>query len=224
MSDTSSSNRSLPNIASDYSSVPDSQSMDTGRLIHRANAGDFAAFDELIFHVSSRLCAIVHRMFANYPHVRRWEETDDVLQEVLVRLQRALKQVKPDSVGHFFGLAATIVRRTLIDLARHYYGVYGMGTKHKSAELVEGRADAVVPEDLRFAESSMDLEDWTAFHEAIERLPHVEKETFSLQWYAGLTQRQIGDLLGISERTVIRRMNRARILLSDQLADHESKT
>ncbi|MEO8270297.1 MAG: sigma-70 family RNA polymerase sigma factor [Aureliella sp.] len=198
-----------------------SQTQYTQRLVELAQGNDPAAFDALIHHVSSRLCAITHRMLATYPQVRRWEQTDDVLQELLLRLNRSLREVRPQSVAAFFGLAMTQLRRTLIDLSRHYNGVYGLGTKHEStaAEKLDGHADEG---DLQFSKPILALDDWTAFHEAIDRLPAVERETFSLKWYAGLTQQQISELLDLSERTVIRRLISARTLLSGWLANHET--
>ena len=190
----------------------------TEELVRKANLGEPNAFDSLIEHVAGRLCALTHKMLDRYPQVRRWEETDDVLQEALVRLHRALTEVKPDSVGRFFGLASTLVRRTLIDLSRHYYGVYGMGAKHKSA-VMQGNSESG---DMLDYFASMDppdsLEAWTAFHHAIENLPQTEKEAFSLVWYGGLTQKQVSEVLKVSERTVIRRMNRARLCLNGLLA------
>lgn len=185
----------------------------------RANQGDTSAFDDLIVHVSSRLLAIAHRMISKYPHVRRWEETDDVLQESLLRLHRALKEVQPDSAAGFFGLAATLLRRTLIDLSRHYYGVYGLGARHHSGPNTTPQDVEAACEQLGQADPLNDLEDWTAFHEAIERLPRKEREVFGLLWYAGLTQLQAAEVLGVSQRTVIRRMNRARLLLNEMLSD-----
>ncbi len=192
---------------------------DTAILVAKANAGDESAFDELIAHVSRRLCAIAHRMLDKYPHVRRWEQTDDVLQEALIRLHRSLSEVSPGSVGKFFGLATTLLRRTLIDLSRHYYGVYGLGARHKSRGFNRGQSSDQFNEVA--AEVSDHLEDWSEFHRAVEQLPTVEKESFCLRWYGGLTQRQISEVLQISERTVIRRLNRARISLHDMLAEHQ---
>ena len=203
-----------------HSQLSFSHLLDTGRLVELAHGTDPAAFDALIHHVSRRLCALAHRMLANYPQVKRWEQTDDVLQEVLLRLNRSLREVKPQSTAGFFGLAITQLRLTLIDLARHYYVVYGLGAKHESA-LGSDRGNEP-QHNLRFAQPILELDDWTAFHEAIDRLPETEREVFSLKWYAGLTQRQIGDLLGLSERTVIRRLISARTLLSGWLADHET--
>lgn len=222
MAENSATNRnSIEPDGVSHGHLPYSETQDTQRLVELAQGNDPEAFDALIHHVSGRLCAITHRMLATYPQVRRWEQTDDVLQEVLLRLNRSLREVRPQSVAAFFGLAMTQLRRTLIDLSRHYTGVYGLGTKHDStaAEKLDSHA---ATGNLRFDKPILALDDWTAFHEAIDRLPALERETFSLKWYAGLTQRQIGELMDLSERTVIRRLISARTLLSGWLADHET--
>ena len=90
-------------------------------LLERANAADEGAFDQLAIQSTERLRGLTRRMLKRYPHLRRWEETDDIFQAALIRLHRSLTEVKPDSRRAFFGLAITQIRRTLIDLARHGY-------------------------------------------------------------------------------------------------------
>ncbi|MCA9129641.1 MAG: sigma-70 family RNA polymerase sigma factor [Planctomycetales bacterium] len=190
----------------------------TELLIERATQGERQAFDELILHVSGRLCEIAHGMLARYPRVRRWEETDDIMQDALLKLHRSLSVVQPKSAAEFFGLAATQLRRILIDLSRHYYGVYGAGTRHHSDHGGTLEIPAAL-ESVANSECPDSLDEWTSFHQAIEQLSDPEKETFSMMWYSGLTQRQIAQLSGISERTVIRRLNRARLSLHEKLHD-----
>ena len=56
-------------------------------------------------------------MLRDYPALRRWVETGDVLQSSLVRLMRALETLKVESPRHFLALSALQIRRELIDLA-----------------------------------------------------------------------------------------------------------
>ena len=74
--------------------------------------------------------ALARAMLRRYPHVRRWEETDDLLQAALMRLHRSLAEVQPEGVPHFDNLAAAQIRRELIDLARSYHGPEGLGANH----------------------------------------------------------------------------------------------
>jgi RNA polymerase sigma-70 factor (ECF subfamily) len=102
-----------------------SQNPQIQSLIERAGAGDEAAYARLIERVSERLMRMSHMMLRNYPRLRRWEQTDDVFQNAMIRLHRSLTEVRPESPRAFFGLAATQIRRTLIDLVRHHFGPEG---------------------------------------------------------------------------------------------------
>ncbi len=115
-----------------------------------------------------RLRTMARRMLKSYGHVQRWSDPDDVLQASLLRLHRALATVQPESVRKFYGLAATQIRRELIDLARSHYGPQGIGTKHDSDSGMasESIADPFEP---------VSLTAWTEFHEAVEALPESEK-------------------------------------------------
>ena len=81
---------------------------------------------------------LARKMLRGFPRVRRWEQTDDVLQNALVRLRRALEKTSPESVRSFFNLAAVQIRRELIDMARHYDGPAGMAAHHESAMPPDG--------------------------------------------------------------------------------------
>ena len=96
-------------------------------------AGDSAVADELLRHVSDRLHRLTRQMLKGHPAVRRWAQTDDVLQGALLRLLRAVQNVHPSSMREFFGLATQQIRRELIDLARHFYGPHGVGANRAIA-------------------------------------------------------------------------------------------
>jgi RNA polymerase sigma factor (sigma-70 family) len=185
------------------------------RLLDGWAAGDEAARTELLERAAKRLMQLTRRMFRNYPQLRRWEETDDVFQNALLRLYRSLGDVRPDSVRGFFALGATQIRRTLIDLARHYYGPEGAAAHHhsESGQPDKGSKSAATGLD----EPPETLEAWARFHEAVERLPSEERDAFSLIWYGEATQKEAADLLGVSERTVLRRLVRARLELYEAL-------
>jgi RNA polymerase sigma-70 factor (ECF subfamily) len=135
-------------------------------LLDRMQAGDLSARDELLRRYAARLEQLTRRMLRGYARVHRWEDTSDVMQGATVRLIRALQSVRPSSTKEFLGLAATQIRRELLDLARRYYGPWGHGANIQS---VGGAGDSpgVNTPDKRDAE----LEKWAAFHEAVEALP-----------------------------------------------------
>jgi DNA-directed RNA polymerase specialized sigma24 family protein len=112
----------------------------------RWRAGDRSAFDELLRQTTARLERLAHKMLSDYPNVRRWADTDDVLQNTLMRLSRTLKKMQPDSVLAFFGLAAEHLRRELLDLARHFYGAAGVGANH-AGEVGEEEFGVTIPDE-----------------------------------------------------------------------------
>jgi RNA polymerase sigma-70 factor (ECF subfamily) len=159
-------------------------------------------------------------MLKSYPCVQRWEQTDDVLQNAVVRLIKALEKVVPDSPRHFYNLAAQHLRWELMDLARHYQGPKGLGAKHHT----DGESKAADDSDGPLANQwdgkgePESLEDWTLFHEAVGALPAEEREVFNLLWYEGMTQEEAAAVVSVSLRTIKRRWQEARRLLAKALS------
>jgi RNA polymerase sigma-70 factor (ECF subfamily) len=181
----------------------------------RLRAGDAAARDELLRACRTRLELLVQRMMRRNPAVRRWAEDGDVFQGAAVRLLRALETAPVADTAAFFNLAAAVIRRELVDLARHFYGPRGVGANHDSVRPGDGRAvpDPPAPDDAD------DLDRWAAFHAAVEGLPAEEREAFGLTFYHGWAQAQIAELFGVDERTVRRRVRRAVEALGTALGD-----
>ena len=69
-------------------------------------------------------------MLGRFPRVHRWEETDEVFTEAVAKLHRSLASICPETVRQFYSLAATQIRRVLMDMARRYYGPEGLGAKY----------------------------------------------------------------------------------------------
>jgi RNA polymerase sigma-70 factor (ECF subfamily) len=199
----------------------DHSSVQTQGLIDRMNAGDAKARDELIAHASQRLYKLTRRMFEDFGRVKRWADTDDVLQNSMFRLLRALEAVRLDSAAEFYRLATCQIRRELLDMARHYFGPEGLGANHAS---VAGNArqgmqagPAIDP-----ANSTLDpgaLSQWTEIHALVERLPEEERDVFDLLWYHEMTQDEAASLLRVSVPTIKRRWLAARLRLQESLKD-----
>ena len=184
-------------------------------LIDKVLAGDEAARCALLDHACDRLLRLTRKMFHARPELRRWTQTDDVLQDALLRLHRALSDVKPESVRHFFNLAAVMIRRTLLDLAKHHLGPHGQGANHHTDGQPADDDGGSLHETPDAADEPSDLEGWSAFHVQVEALPDEEREVLGLLFYEGLTQEDTAKVLGISLRTVKRRWQSARCRLYD---------
>jgi RNA polymerase sigma factor (sigma-70 family) len=176
----------------------------------RLRAGDRSVLDELIRHAGDRLQRLTRQMLHGYPGVKRWAQTDDVLQSALVRLLRALQAVQPASAREFFGLATEQVRRELLDLARHFYGPEGQGANHATRHPGAGQGEPEKP-DLSHEPSS--LAEWCELHEQIGALPEVQRDVVGLIFYQGLTQAEAAEVLNVAVRTVQRRWQAALLRL-----------
>ncbi len=188
--------------------------------IDRLRAGDESAREELLKCACNRMMHLTRNMLRGYARVKRWEQTDDVFQNAAMRLYRALGEVQPETTRDFFRLAALNIRRELLDLAKHYYGPQGEGAHHASfgggnQGTSSGDAARFDPSDSQ--EGPERLAAWTEFHCQVEALPDEEREIFDLLWYQGLSQAEAAEVLHVSERTIKRRWQSARLILHDRL-------
>jgi RNA polymerase sigma-70 factor (ECF subfamily) len=181
--------------------------------VDRLRAGDRSAADELIRRTCQRLDRLTRRMLHDFPSVRRWTETDDVFQNAMLRLLRSLGELRPPTTAAFFALAATQIRRELLDLTRHFYGPNCLGRHHRSDDGNGSAAcDDASNEPSRLAQ-------WCEFHRHIADLPDSEREVVDLIYYHGMTQAEAAAILNVNVRTVQRRWQSALIRLYPRLHD-----
>jgi RNA polymerase sigma factor (sigma-70 family) len=180
-----------------------------------ALAGDPSA-ETLIRELLERAAGRLHLLCANllhrhYPRLTRPPtnlETDDLLSGVVAALLNALRKVRPPNVRQFFALAAQHMRWQLNDLARR------LDERPRPAALAESEV-ASPPSSI----SSCLTTDGRRILGVIEGLPDPEREVFDLIRIQGLTQTEVAGVIGVSVKTVQRRLNRARLLLAEQLSD-----
>jgi RNA polymerase sigma factor (sigma-70 family) len=172
--------------------------------IERLRMGDRAAQEALVQATGARLRRIAHRMLQGYPGVRIAADTDDVLQNTLIRLLAALRTIRPESTRDFFQLAAFLTRQELIDLLRR---------------CSRREADAL-PAAVAAPEQTPDqLDAWLHFHQAVARLPADVREVVSLKFYHGWPQSQIAEVMGVDVRTVRRHWAVGCLRLREALQD-----
>jgi RNA polymerase sigma-70 factor (ECF subfamily) len=160
------------------------------------------------------LCATL--LYKSYPRLTQPPlnlETDELLGGVVGRLLTALQTVRPQNVRQFFALANQHMRWQLNDLARR------LDEQPAAAALAESGV-AAPPS----SSDSCLTPDGRRMLGAIEGLPEDEREVFDLVRIQGLTHGEAAAVVGVSEKTVQRRLNRARLLLAEQLADLRPST
>jgi RNA polymerase sigma-70 factor (ECF subfamily) len=134
-------------------------------------------------------------------------QPDELLGAVVERLLKAMRTVRPQTVRQFFALVNQHMRWELNDLARR------LDKQPAALELHEGLVPAPASSD------SVLTPDGRRMLEAIDKLPEEEREAFGLVRVQGLTQAEAAEVLGLSAKTVQRRLNRSLLLLAKEL-DH----
>lgn len=183
--------------------------------LDRHRAGDPAAREGLIRHAQERLRLLTRQMLRFYPDVRRWEDTGDILQNVLVRLDRALRTTALATPHDFLRFSAALIRRELIDLTGHLFGPNGPATHHATP----AGANAPGPDPAGTSGDPYRLAVWGELHKFIAGLPDEYRALFELVYYQGLTQPAVAALLGEPLRTVKRRWQEARLRLVERFGE-----
>lgn len=135
-------------------------------------------------------------------------QTTALVNEAYLRLKDQ-KDFSWESRTHFFAIAATMMRRILVDYAKHRQRVKRGGKE----------APVSLDESLNVAVDSTDV-DLLALDEALERLWGHEKQlakVVELRYFAGLDVPQAAEVLGVSESTVKRDWAMAKAWLHREL-------
>jgi RNA polymerase sigma factor (TIGR02999 family) len=173
-------------------------------LLQAANSGDGQAADRVV----SLLYAELHRLARS--RLRRSGDltlldTTSLVHESYLRIQQA---GKPDFADrrHFLAYAAKAMRTIVIDIARAARADRrGGGARHGTLTTAGGDSVAVEEDEI------------LRVHEALEELAGVDERLARLvemRYFGGLTEVEIAECLGVTERTVQRDWQKARMFLS----------
>lgn len=135
--------------------------------------------------------------------------TAGLISEAYLRL-REQDRVAWRSRGHFIATAARVMRRILIDHARH------------RSRVKRGRHVHMVPLVEAAQVQDNTLDGVAAIHDALEALASIDRvhsEIVDLWFFGGMTHQEIATHLGMSTATVERRWRLARAWLYQRLKD-----
>lgn len=180
-------------------------------LLHRWNQGDREAMDRLMPIVYDEL----RRLAAGYLKAERPGHT---LQPTALVHEAYLRLVRQDRVewqnrAHFFGIAARMMRRVLVDHARRRQAEKrdsgGFRLTIQIGEVLE------VPRDPELLELDHALG-------RLERLDADQARVVELRFFGGLTVEETATVLGISTATVKREWRTAKAFLRTEIAEGHS--
>jgi RNA polymerase sigma factor (TIGR02999 family) len=175
---------------------------DVTQLFLAWNDGDQAALAKLTPLVYEELHRIAHR-YMRREHRGHFLQTTALVNEAYLRLIDATPVQWQDRT-HFFAVAAKMMRRILVDLARNgRQAKRGGGRRHVSIEEV-GEVTRKRGVDLVALDDSLT---------ALAAVDPRKSQIIELRFFGGLTAEETVEVLKISPVTVLREWNKAKAWL-----------
>lgn len=134
------------------------------------------------------------------PHTRSAAVADDVVSETFLAAIERLEYFNPER-GSFAGWLFTIARNKLIDHQRYHRRLWRFVSRHSQRHGLEAEQDAM---DLILREERI-----ARVQAAFRQLPAADQEVLGLRYSAGLSSREISEVVGISDAAVRKRLSRA---------------
>jgi RNA polymerase sigma factor (TIGR02999 family) len=181
------------------------------QVLDRMHQGDPKAAEELLPYVYHELRNLAASKMARERPGHTLQPTA-LVHEAWLRLVRAPEQTWQNR-AHFFAAAAEAMRRILIDVAR------------RKSQVRHGGGQSRAPFDEIDLIWKDDLDHLVQVHEVLDELSAVDSvkaEIVKLRFFVGLNNREIAELLQMSERTVERGWNYAKAWLFAALKERQS--
>jgi RNA polymerase sigma factor (TIGR02999 family) len=180
---------------------------DVTRCLAEIRAGNEKAAQRLIPIVYRELRRLAAGIMKN-------ERPDHTLQATAVVHEAFVRMLEARSLdikdrAHFFAIAASAMRRVLVDHARGRLADKRGGAGQQRIEL-----------DDKLALTAGQSEEVLALHEALTQLEQLDPRQariVEMHYFAGNPVGEIADVLDIGERTVKRELQTARLFLKRQL-------
>lgn len=182
------------------------KSPDITKLLHDWRGGDRSALDGLVPVIYGELQRLA-RSHLRREGARHTLHTTDLLHEVYLRIVNV--DIPWQDRAHFFAVAATTMRRVLVDHAR----------ARASAKRGGGVFKITLDENLAVAPER--LEELVAIDHALTRLAAEDErkaKVVELHYFGGMSHEEIAEVLHVSLGTVRRDARLAKAWLRRELA------
>jgi RNA polymerase sigma factor (TIGR02999 family) len=178
---------------------------DITELIKRAKAGEDEALEMLFEELYEPLRNLARTRLARGGH-QTLLDTTGLVHEFYIRLEHVGRVLVNDR-SHFMAYAASAMRSVVVDFARRRAAAR-RGGDVEHVTLTEGLAESGSEQEI------------LQVHAALEMLEKVDPRlvrVVEMRYFAGMTEEEIGKSLAITDRTVRRDWEKARLLLASAL-------
>lgn len=181
-------------------------------LLEEWGRGDRSALDKLLPIVYDELRRLAATHLRREPNEATLQPTA-LVHEVFLQLL-GQRKIEFHNRAHFFGAAAQIIRRILVDRAREKKAIKRGGDAER-VEL-EGALAARLPPEI-------DMVDLDAALSELESFDPQKAQVVQLRYFAGLSIPETGEVMGLSPTTIKREWAIARAWLYDRLRGSSAK-
>lgn len=186
---------------------PTGKTLDLTGLIHRAAKGDPDAAEQVFAATYRDLVGLARRRLAGGGR-NTLLDTTSLVHESYLRFARS-GALRVEDRQHFLGWAGRVMRSVIVDMARRRSAARRGGPGGR-VTLTTGLADS----------REGPAEEILAVHEALDGLAALEPRlarVVELRYFGGLTEPEIAQVLEVTDRTVRRDWEKARLLLREAL-------
>jgi RNA polymerase sigma factor (TIGR02999 family) len=173
------------------------------QLFSAVNAGDRGALDRLMAVMYPDLHRLAHRrLYAAGGHSL---DTTGLVHESYLRFLKAGRLQVTDR-GHFLAYSSRVMRSIIVDLVRRHR------REKRGGGALQVTLNTQLPEDAGASDERL-----LRLNDALEEMGRAEPrlmQVVEMRYFAGLLENEIAEALGVTERTVRRDWQRARMLLS----------
>jgi RNA polymerase sigma factor (TIGR02999 family) len=191
--------------------MPQHASPDVTELLMAWNAGDESALDKLTPLVYQEL-RVLARRYMRQERPQHTLQATALVNEAYLRLVD-VNRIRWQSRAHFLAVAAQMMRRILVEFARHRH------RQKRGGDAVRIAIDDV--EEMPQAKAA----DLVALNDALSTLAGIDprmSQVVELRFFGGLTAEETAEVLKISPETVLRDWKTAKVWLLRELSRSES--
>lgn len=176
-------------------------------LLQRAQEGDQAARERLFAVAYDELRTQARAQLRDGGRNTFLDTTVLVHESFLKFIQAG--QLNGADRGHFFAYAGRVMRSVIVDFARKRQA------ERRGGDAQHVSLDTQLAEDMRASDEEM-----IRINDALQALQEVDSrlvQVVEMRFFAGMTEAEVADALGVADRTVRRDWEKAKLLLTATL-------
>jgi RNA polymerase sigma factor (TIGR02999 family) len=180
---------------------------DVTQLIARARTGDRVALDALFELLYPELRRIAHTRLSSNARSHQIE-TVALVNECYLKFVH-MARLNPVDRNHFLAYSATVMRSIIVDTVR------ASQAERRGGDALHVTLSTSVGEQVALPED--EILDVHAALQALAALDERLARVAEMRYFCGMSDVEIGVVLGVTDRTVRRDWEKARLLLADVL-------